>query len=218
MTGPPSRFRLRPSGAVRLPPVSDGLRIGLYGGSFNPPHAGHRHVSRLALQRLRLDRLWWIVTPGNPLKDADELAPTGERVAAARRLANDPRIAVTAFEEEIGARYTVDTLAFLRRRFPRARFVWIMGADNLWGFHRWRGWRAIARMMPIAVIDRPGYTLRAIRSPAALWLGRFRIDEAMAPALPGLRPPAWVFLHGPRSALSSSELRLKMRPSVKRGR
>ena len=129
--------------------------------------------------------VWWIVTPGNPLKDADELAPTGERVAAARRLANDPRIAVTAFEEEIGARYTVDTLAFLRRRFPRARFVWIMGADNLAGFHRWRGWRAIARMMPIAVIDRPGYTLRAIRSPAALWLGRFRIDEAMAPALAG---------------------------------
>ena len=213
MSPPPSRFRLRPSGLVRLPPVAPGLRIGLYGGSFNPPHAGHRHVSLLALRRLDLDRIWWIVTPGNPLKDTGELAPTAERVAAARRFADDPRIDVTSFEEGIGARYTIDTLAFLKRRFPAIRFVWIMGADNLSGFHRWRGWRAIARSMPMAVIDRPGYTLTATRSRAVHWLERYRVDEAAAPVLASLAPPAWLFLHGPRSKLSSSELRQRLRTS-----
>ena len=160
MSAPPSRFRIRPSGLARLPRAAPGLRIGLYGGSFNPPHAGHRHVSLLALKRLRLDRIWWIVTPGNPLKDPGELATTAARVAEARRLASHPHIDVTSFEEEIGARYTIDTLAFLRRRFPNVHFVWIMGADNLATFHRWRGWRSIAQLMPIAVIDRPGWTLR----------------------------------------------------------
>jgi nicotinate-nucleotide adenylyltransferase len=215
---PPSRFRLRPSGLVRLPPVTPGLRIGLYGGSFNPPHAGHRHVSRLALTRLRLDRLWWVVTPGNPLKDVGELAPAAERVAAARRLAGDPRIEVTAFEEEIGSRYTIDTLAYLRRRYPTVRFVWIMGADNLSSFHRWRDWRAIARLMPIAIIDRPGSTLKGPRSPAGICLAHHRVDEALAPVLADLDPPAWLFLHGPRSGLSSSQLRRALRTSPAGGR
>jgi nicotinate-nucleotide adenylyltransferase len=217
VTQPPSPLRLLPSGLARLPPVTPGQRVGLYGGSFNPPHAGHRHVSRLALKRLRLDRIWWVVTPGNPLKDTGELASAAERVAAARELAEDPRIAVTAFEEEIGARYTVDTLAYLKRRHPDVRFVWIMGADNLAGFERWRGWRAIARMMPIAVIDRPGYTLRATRSRAAQWLAPYRIDEARASVLADLKAPAWLFLHGPRSTLSSSELRRRMRSSAPGG-
>jgi nicotinate-nucleotide adenylyltransferase len=215
---PPSRFRLRPSGLVRLPPAAPGLRVGLYGGSFNPPHAGHLHVSRLALRRLNLDRIWWVVTPGNPLKDTGELAPMPERVAAARRLADDPRIEVTAFEEGIGARYTVDTLAFVTRRHPSVRFVWIMGADNLSGFHRWRGWRSIARLMPMAVVDRPGSTLTAPGSRAAHWLERYRVPEAAAPILPFLQPPAWVFLHGPRSGLSSSELRERLRTSARGGR
>jgi nicotinate-nucleotide adenylyltransferase len=161
----------------------------------------------MALRRLRLDRVWWIVTPGNPLKDPGELAATAERMAEARRLANHPRIEVTAFEAEIGARYTVDTLTFLVRRFPGTRFVWIMGADNLASFHHWRGWRRIARMMPIAVIDRPGFTLKATRSRAATRFAADRVEEAEARCLPVTRPPAWVFLHGPRSTLSSTELR-----------
>ena len=193
--------------AVRLPPHAPGLRIGLYGGSFNPPHAGHRHVSRLGLTRLWLDRLWWLVTPCNPLKDCSGLPPTAQRLAAARALARHPRIAVTAFEEEIGAAYTVDSLSYLSARCPGVRFVWIMGADCLAGFHRWRGWETIAGLMPLAVIDRPGWTLRATQSRAALKLARYRIDESDAPLLADQEPPAWVYLHGPRSSLSSTALR-----------
>jgi nicotinate-nucleotide adenylyltransferase len=210
----PSRFRLRPSGQARLPRVAPGMRIGLYGGSFNPAHAGHRHVSLLALKRLGLDRIWWIVTPGNPLKDPGELADTSSRAAEARRLAGHPRIDVTTFEEEIGARYTVDTLAYLKRRYPGVQFVWIMGADNLAGFHRWRGWRSIAAMMPIAVVDRPGWTLKAMRSRSAAALSSERIGEGEALALAGAEPPAWVFLHGPRSHLSSTALREMRRTSL----
>ena len=213
-----SRFRLQPSGLVRLPRAAPGLRIGLYGGSFNPAHGGHRHVSLMALRRLGLDRVWWIVTPGNPLKDTGDLASTAARVAEARRVARHPAIDVTAFEEEIAARFTVDTLAYLERRCPGVRFVWIMGADNLAGFHRWRGWRRIARMMPIAVVDRPGWTLKAVRSRAALDLSDARIPEADAVALPVLTPPAWVFLHGPRSFLSSTEIRRLRRSSTQKRR
>ncbi|AWM88480.1 nicotinic acid mononucleotide adenylyltransferase [Microvirga sp. 17 mud 1-3] len=218
MTAPPSRFRLRPSGLARLPLAAPGMRIGLYGGSFNPAHAGHRLVSLLALKRLGLDRIWWIVTPGNPLKDPGELASTAERAREARRVAAHPRIDVTVFEEAIGARYTVDTLAYLKRRHPAVRFVWIMGADNLAGFHRWRGWRRIAAMMPIAVIDRPGWTLKAMTSRAAISLSEARIPEGEAASLMDLPPPAWVFLHGPRSFLSSTDLRRLRRTSPVGGR
>src|SRR5688572_11093961 len=190
-----------------LPPHPPRLRIGLYGGSINPPHAGHRHVTLLAMKRLRLDRIWWLVTPGNPLKELSGLGPLSERVAAARALARHPRIAVTGFEAEIGAHYALDTLEYVAVRAAAARFVWIMGADNLAQFSRWRGWRRIAELMPFAVVDRPGWTLRATRSKAALALARFRIDETDAPVLADLAPPAWVFLHGPRSALSSTVLR-----------
>jgi len=214
VTPGPSRFRIAPSGLARLPRIAPGMRIGLYGGSFNPAHAGHRHVSLMALRRLGLDRIWWIVTPGNPLKDSEELAATAMRVREARDVSDDPRIDVTKFEQEIGARYTVDTLSYLKRRYPGVRFVWIMGADNLASFHRWRGWQRIARMMPIAVFDRPGWTLKAVRSKSAEALAGSRIDEADARALPGLAPPAWVFLHGPRSHLSSTQLRRLRRTSV----
>jgi nicotinate-nucleotide adenylyltransferase len=210
----PSRHRIAPSGLVRLPPLAPGTRVGLYGGSFNPPHAGHRHVSLMALRRLDLDRLWWIVTPGNPLKSPGELAAIEERMRRAKQVAAHPRIDVTCFEETIGARYTVDTLAYLKRRYPQVRFVWIMGADNLGSFHRWRGWRRIARLMPIAVVDRPGHTLRAVRSRAGTALSRFRVGEEDGPALPDLDPPAWLFLHGPRSTLSSSALRRQGRSSA----
>lgn len=192
---------------ARLPPHRPGLRIGLYGGSFNPPHAGHRHVSLLALRRLRLDRLWWIVTPGNPLKETRGLPSLSERMALARRVAAHPRIAVTGFEAEIGARYTLDTLSYLKSRHPDVRWVWVMGADNLGNFHRWRGWRQIARLMPIAVVDRPGATFPALGSPAAKAFAQGRVEEREAASLAGREPPAWVFLHGPRSFLSSTRLR-----------
>lgn len=218
MSSGPSRFRTAPSGRVRLPRAAPGMRIGLYGGSFNPPHAGHRHVSLLALKRLRLDRIWWLVTPGNPLKEHGELAGTAERVALARRMASHPRIDVTSFEEGIGARYTVDTLLFLARRCPGVNFVWIMGADNLASFHRWRGWETIAALMPIAVVDRPGFTLAATRSRAAIRLAPYRVDARAAACLATTAPPAWLFLYGPRSSLSSTELRRSGRTSLLEGR
>jgi nicotinate-nucleotide adenylyltransferase len=199
--------RLEAEGLVRLPPAVPGLRIGLYGGSFNPAHLGHRHVSLVALKRRRLDRIWWMVTPGNPLKDRTALAPLETRIAVASAVADHPRIAITGFETQIGARYTRQSLAYLQARHPAVRFVWIMGADSLAAFHRWRDFRAIAATMPIAIIDRPGFTLTAPSARGAQAMGRWRIDESDAGLLADLEPPAWVFLHGPRSTLSSTALR-----------
>jgi len=193
-----------------LPRHAPGMRIGLFGGSFNPPHAGHRLVTLTALRRLGLDRVWWIVTPGNPLKDARGLAPQAERIAAAQRLMPEPMVDVTGFEAAIGTRYTLDTLRYLKRRCPGVRFVWIMGADNLAQFHRWQGWREIAALMPVAVIDRPGATLTATASRAAHAFERWRIPARqifVAPQRLGKPLPRWTFVHGPRSALSSSALR-----------
>ncbi len=201
----------------RLPPFRPGMRIGLLGGSFNPPHQGHALVTRLALTRLGLDRVWWLVTPGNPLKSPAELAALQERVEAARRLIAGPRVAVTDIEAQIGARYTYDTLAWLARRARGARFVWLMGADNLRQFHLWRHWRAIADLTPIAVVDRPGSTLRAMASPAAVALAPWRTPERNALRLADQTPPALVFLHGPRSALSSTLLR-EVTPGTGTGR
>jgi nicotinate-nucleotide adenylyltransferase len=200
------------SGIPRLPPFSPGMRIGLLGGSFNPPHEGHALVTRLALTRLGLDRVWWLVTPGNPLKSRAELAALNARVEAARRLVAGPRVAVTDIEAQIGSRYTYDTLEWLERRAPRVRFVWIMGADNLSQFDRWRHWRAIADLTPIAVIDRPGSTLRAMSSRAACTLSRWRVPERCARRFADLAPPALIFLHGPRSKLSSTLLRHEGEP------
>ena len=190
-----------------LPPHGNGQRIGLLGGSFNPAHDGHRMISELALRRLRLDTVWWLVTPGNPLKDAAGLKPLAERIEKARRLADHPRIRVTAVEADVGTSRTRDTLRYLKRRCPTARFVWLMGADNLASFDRWHAWREIAGMAPIAVIDRPGNTLNAVAGRAAAWLAPFRIDESDAATLADRDPPAWIFLHGKRSPLSSTELR-----------
>lgn len=194
-------------GILRLPPHAPGLRIGLYGGSFNPAHAGHLHVSRVALRRLRLDRLWWMVTPGNPLKSRRDVPSLAERVASAAAVARHPRIDVTGFEAAIGSPFTVDTLRVLTRRCPGLRFVWIMGADSLAAFHRWQDWRAIAALVPIAVVDRPGWSLPALSSRAARALAGSRLPEAEAASLADCRPPAWMFLHGPLSPLSSTALR-----------
>lgn len=192
---------------ARLPPAAPGQRIGLYGGSFNPAHRGHRHVSLAALRRLALDKVWWLVTPGNPLKDRGALAPLDERAGRAEAVADHPRIAVTTFEAGLQVRYTRETLRYLTARRPDLRFVWIMGADSLATFHLWRGFREIAALMPIAVIDRPGFTLRAPNAPGARAMAGARIRESDSAALADMRPPAWVFLHGPRSPLSSTALR-----------
>ncbi|WP_420102528.1 nicotinate-nucleotide adenylyltransferase [Bosea sp. (in: a-proteobacteria)] len=192
---------------LRLPPHAPGLAIGLFGGSFNPAHDGHRLASLTALRRLQLDRVWWLVTPGNPLKDNARLPPLAERVRQARQVAGKARIQVTGIEATLRTRYTADTLRALKRRCPGVHFVWIMGSDNLASFHRWNEWRSIARMMPIAIIDRPGSTHSAMASPAANWLSRWRLPESRAAGLAASGPPAWVFLHGKRSPLSSTQLR-----------
>lgn len=192
---------------LRLPRAAPGMRIGLYGGSFNPAHAGHRNASLLALKRLQLDRVWWLVSPGNPLKDHSGLPPSAARVERAREVAASNLIDVSAFEEAIGTSFSIDTLAFLRRRFPEVRFVWLMGGDNLATFHLWRGWREITHMMPIAVIDRPGWTLKAPLGKAASAMRAFRKPESSAAALADMTPPAWIYLHGPRNFLSSTALR-----------
>ena len=194
---------------IALPPYARGLKIGLLGGSFNPPHRAHLAISVFAMKRLGLDRVWWLVTPGNPLKDTRLLRPLPERLAAARRVAGHPRIAVSGFEAAIGTRYTFDTLTWLAQRAPQARFVWIMGADNLARFHRWQRWRAIAALMPMAVVDRFGNSLGALASPAATALAPYRLPESAARRLPYCRPPAWVFLHGLKSPLSSTALRVE---------
>jgi nicotinate-nucleotide adenylyltransferase len=183
------------------------MRIGLLGGSFNPPHEGHALVTRLALRRLNLDRVWWLVTPGNPLKSPDELATLKARLAAARRLGVGPRVVVTDIEAQVGSRYTYDTLLWLKRRTPGVHFVWIMGADNLRQFHLWRRWRAIADLVPIVVVDRPGSTLRATFSLAGQALARWRVPENNARHFSTIGTPALLLLHGRRSELSSTALR-----------
>ena len=183
------------------------MRIGLLGGSFDPPHLAHRAISLFAIKRLKLDRVWWLVTPGNPLKADRAPHDLTERMEAARQVAHDPRIDVSCLESVIGTRYTVDTVNYLRRRFSGLRFVWIMGADNLAQFHRWQNWRRIASEVPIAVIDRPPQSFRAMAAPAAQALGRYRLPENQAVRLADQRPPAWVFLTGMKSNLSSTGLR-----------
>lgn len=190
-----------------LPPTAEGMRIGLLGGSFNPPHAAHRAISLFTMKRLRLDRVWWLVSPGNPLKDTSALHELNDRATAAQAMADDPRIDVTCLEAVIGTRYTADTIAYLRRRCADVRFVWIMGADNLAQFHRWRNWQLIAGQVPIAVIDRSPQSIRALASPAAQALAPYRISEQSAGLLATRRAPAWTFLTGLKLNLSSTALR-----------
>ena len=190
-----------------IPLYTNGMRIGLLGGSFNPPHIAHRAISLFAIKRLKLDRVWWLVTPGNPLKDHGPLPDLDQRAEAARQMANDPRIDVSCLEAVIGTRYTVDTITYLRRRTAGLRLVWIMGADNLAQFHRWQNWRRIASEVPIAVIDRPPQSFRAMAAPAAQALARYRLPENQAGRLADQRAPAWVFLTGMKLSLSSTGLR-----------
>jgi nicotinate-nucleotide adenylyltransferase len=190
-----------------LPPNAPGMRIGLFGGTFDPPHAAHRGACLLAMKRIGLDRVWWLVTPGNPLKDTQGLAPLAARVVAAQALAHDPRIDVTDLEAQLGTRYTYQTVRYLVRRCPQVDFVWIMGADNLRSFHRWQRWRDIAGLVPIAVVDRLGPSLYASAGVAGQALANARVPEIAARSLPGRKPPAWIYLHGLKSPLSSTALR-----------
>ncbi|MEQ1498374.1 MAG: nicotinate-nucleotide adenylyltransferase [Novosphingobium sp.] len=177
--------------------------IGLLGGSFNPAHGGHRRISLFARDALGLDAVWWLVSPGNPLKPKAGMAPLAARLGSARQQARRARIVPTAIERELGTRFTIDTLRRLRQRYPKHRFVWLMGSDNLAQLHRWRDWRGIARTMPIAVIARPGYEAAACASPAGAWLGRYRRSAASLSNRAGWSAPALITLRfdpDPRSA------------------
>lgn len=196
-----------PSQYFRMPHVEKGMAVGLFGGSFNPPHAGHLLVAEIALRRLQLDQLWWMVTPGNPLKNTRELKPLAERIAMSEAMSPDRKIKVTAFEASYHVRYTADTLALVKLHNPGVNFVWIMGADSLRDFHRWQRWHEIALTFPIAVIDRPGSTLAFLSSKMAKTFDYARQDEDDAPLLARMQAPAWTFIHGPRSSLSSSAIR-----------
>jgi nicotinate-nucleotide adenylyltransferase len=194
-----------------MPYAAPGIQVGLFGGSFNPPHAGHALVAEIAMRRLRLDQLWWMVTPGNPLKSTRELMPLAERVRLSEAISVDPRIKVTAFEAAHRIRYTADTVELVTRRNPGVNFVWIMGADSLRDFHRWQRWRRIAATLPIAVVDRPGATLAFLSSVMAKAFDYARVDESDAGRLALMRAPAWTFIHGPRSTLSSTAIRAASR-------
>lgn len=196
-----------PADITALPPHAPGMRIGLFGGSFNPMHEGHRLVAEQCLKRLALDAVWLLVSPGNPLKDHTELAPLETRVRAARTLLANPRLHATGAEAIHNFHYTVDTLSWLSRACEGSRFVWIMGADNLAQFHRWERWQEIAGLMPIAVYARPGSTFRATVSRAATAMKRHRLPEPEAERLALADPPAWVYLHGVTSAQSSTAIR-----------
>ena len=192
---------------MRMPHVERGMSVGLFGGSFNPPHDGHALVCEIALRRLGLDQIWWIVTPGNPLKDTRHLLPLAKRIRLSEKIATDPRIHVTAFEAGHRIRYTADAIAIVQQRNAGVDFVWLMGADNLKGFHRWQHWQEIANSIPIAIVDRPGSTLSYLSSRMAITFDHARLDEDDAMLLPRMKPPVWTFIHGPRSSLSSTAIR-----------
>jgi nicotinate-nucleotide adenylyltransferase len=206
MTMPPDLPR-----RTGLPPNPWGDRrrrwVGLLGGSFNPAHAGHRHITLRALRRLGLDEVWWLVSPQNPLKPVEGMALLSERLAGAEAMADDPRIRVTAIESHLGTRYTADTLSALTRRFPKTRFVWLMGADNLQQIPKWNRWRRIFRAVGVAVFDRSPYSYKALSGKAARRFRRFRLPQGRATLLARMAPPAWVFLHMRRHSASATAIR-----------
>ena len=183
------------------------MRIGLLGGSFNPAHAGHRHIIELAQRWLRLDQVWLLVSPGNPLKPKTGMAPFECRLASAHGIADGRRVIASAIEALLGTRYTIDTMRRLRRRFARARFVWLMGADIVPELPRWRRWLDLARRIPFAVLPRPGYNYRALSSRAARRLAHARRPARAASVLSELAAPAWVFLCVPQHTASATAIR-----------
>jgi nicotinate-nucleotide adenylyltransferase len=187
--------------------LKPGMRVGLFGGSFNPAHEGHAHVAETALRRLGLDRIIWLVSPQNPLKPTHETAELTRRLWGALRFAQGPSMVVSDAETRIGSFYTVDTLRVLKARYPGVCFVWIMGADSLASFHRWRGWTQIMREAPVAVVSRPWANLKSRSSPAARRFAFARLPSRAARTLPCRKPPAWVYLTAPLNFTSSTALR-----------
>lgn len=191
-----------------VPGLKAGQAIGLLGGSFDPPHAGHVHITSEALKRFGLDQVWWLVSPGNPLKRHGP-APMARRVAAARGLLHDPRVRVTDLEARIGTRYTAATLHYLLERHPRTRFVWLMGADNLAQFHQWDRWQWIMESVPVGVLARPGDRMAALTSVAARRYASARLSEQESRLLARRRTPAWCFVNVPMTKVSSSSIRAR---------
>lgn len=189
-----------------MTPFSSGLRIGLLGGSFDPPHGGHVHISIEALRRFGLDRVVWLISPGNPLKP-NPPAPLEHRLKAAQMLCSHPRIMISDIEARLGTRYTADTLRALKARAPQARFTWLMGADNLAQIHRWRDWHSIFCSVPVGILARPGSGLAALHSPAARHYANKRLPERNSRALGSAASPAWCFAHIPLRTDNSSALR-----------
>jgi nicotinate-nucleotide adenylyltransferase len=202
--GPPSRFARR--------------SVGLLGGSFNPAHDGHRHVAEAALQCLGLDEVWLLVSPQNPLKTGAEMAPLGVRTEAAIGVARDPRVRVTDIETALGTTYTAEALAALRQRYPRLRFVWLMGADNLIQLPAWKDWSEIFHTVGVAVFARPSYSIRALTGVAARRFSRYRLPERHARRVPGTDPPVWVFIHTKLHPASASAIRAAARGPVEGAR
>lgn len=186
------------------------MRVGLYGGSFNPVHDGHIHVADTAMKRLNLDRVIWLVSPQNPLKKQGA-APLPQRIAAVAAMASGPGMIVSDIETRMGSQYTIDTVRLLKARYPGVKFVWIMGADSLKDFHRWRGWTQLMHEVPVAIVSRPWAALKARLSPAARRFAHFRRPAREAPILADAKTPAWVYLRGPFNFTSSTLLRERMR-------
>ena len=216
-----SGLRQRDKGAMRGPdwhrkwgimqgfPIAvRGMTVGLLGGSFDPAHDGHAHLTREALKRFGLQRVWWLVSPGNPLK-ANPPAPMADRITRAQAVMGDPRVVITDIEARLGTRYTAETLRRLKTIYPGVRFVWLMGADNLAQFDRWQQWEWIVHNVPIGVIARPGYRLAARGSRAVEEYARYRIAPEYSQMLPRVAPPAWCFLHVPMMKQSSSAIRAR---------
>ena len=191
--------------------LKPGMKVGLYGGSFNPAHDGHAHVAETAKRRLGLDRVIWLVSPQNPLKARHETADLDERIAGAKALTRGLGMIVAGVESKLGSAYTIDTIRSLKARYPGVHFVWIMGADSLASFHRWKGWTQIMHEAPVAVVSRPWISLKSRFSPAAHRFARFRLPSHAAMRLPGSKAPAWVFLFGRFNFQSSTALRERMR-------
>ncbi|MDA0238466.1 MAG: nicotinate-nucleotide adenylyltransferase [Proteobacteria bacterium] len=182
-------------------------RIGLLGGSFNPAHRGHIYISETAIERLALDEVWWLVSPQNPLKERAGMAAFAKRVADAKAVVGDRPIIVSEIEQELDTRYTVDTLRVLTNRYPEHRFVWLMGADNLLQLPKWKRWRGLFRLIPIAVFPRPSFSRRSLIGKAARRFARFRIPEFRAKSLASRRPPAWIFLRMKPDPISATGIR-----------
>ncbi|MCZ2328395.1 nicotinate-nucleotide adenylyltransferase [Bartonella sp. F02] len=192
-----------------MPYVERSNIVGLFGGSFNPPHAGHLLVAKTAIQRLQLNQLWWMVTPKNPLKNCAHLLSLQERIQLSSELVDHPKIRITGFEKMIGSTASIETVSYILAHYHGVRFVWVMGADSLATFHLWRRWRNIVLKLPIAIIDRPFARMAALSSPMAQTYRYSRLDEKESKLLPFMKPPVWTYLHGPLSFQSSTKLRLK---------